>query len=190
MKIGLQRVEDTDTSNNLQKIVSSLGETQWGGTGIDTSASTGYPSVSAGVWSIGTYVGNSNMIITPTGGFAVKRVNRTGHTSVKGELVKSSTSTAGEVVLTGANDDMCIGCIYNAGVAEGSDVWVVIGGLAEVLFDASGCTLGYFVCTSATAGRADGTNASPPTTKHWQEIGHANTAASANGLGTIFMHFN
>lgn len=185
-KIGLQRVGDIGSANEMQKIVTAMGNTAYGGTGLDTSSSTGIAVVNGGTWSV-----PSNAMITPEGGYAIKLINRTGHASVKGEIVKASTSTAGEAIIAATSDDMPIGCVYNAGVAEGSAIWVVVAGIAEVLYDASGATLGYFVCvSSATAGRADGTNATPPTTLHWREIGHAIASASANSLGKIVMHFN
>jgi len=186
MKIGLQRVEDVGTSNNLQKIVSSLGETAWGGTNLDTSSSTGIPVINSGVWSV-----SSNAMETPEGGRAVKLINRTGHISVKGEIVIASTSTDMEVTLAPTSTEMPIGCIYNAGVAEGSYVWVVVSGIAEVLYDASATTRGNWVQTSAlTAGRADGSSGSSPGVAHFREIGHAITSASGNALGKIIMHLN
>lgn len=216
-KVGLQRADDSITANGMQQIVTALGSTAYGGLGIDTSASTGVPSVSSGTWSVsatltntlggtgldtssstgiavvngGTWSVPSNAMITPEGGYAVKLINRTGHASVKGEIVKASTTTDGEAVLVASSDPMPIGCVYNAGVAEGSAIWVVVAGIAEVLYDASGTTRGNLVVTSATAGRADGTLSTPPeTTVYWQKIGHALASASANSLGKIIMHFN
>lgn len=185
-KVGLQRVDDIGSANEMQKIVTAMGDPAYGGLGIDTSASTGVPVVNGGTWSV-----PSNAMITPEGGYAVKLINRTGHTSVKGEIVKASTSTAGEAILTTTGDDMPIGCVYNAGVAEGSAIWVVVAGIAEVLYDASAVTRGNWVQTSAaTAGRADGSSGSSPGVAHFREIGHAIASASGNALGKIIMHFN
>lgn len=185
-RIGLQRADDSTTANGMQQIVTALGSTAYGGLGIDTSASTGIAVVNSGTWSV-----PSNAMITPEGGYAVKLINRTGHASVKGEVVIASTTADGEVIICPTSEEMPVGCVYNAGVAEGSAIWVVVGGIAEVLYDAGGATVGDFVCVSAsTAGRADGTAASPEATTHWREIGHAIASASGNALGKIIMHFN
>lgn len=216
-KVGLQRADDSITANGMQQIVTALGSTAYGGLGIDTSASTGVPSVSSGTWSIsatlaaslggtgldtsastgipvvnsGTWSVPSNAMITPEGGYAIKLINRTGHASVKGEVVIASTSADGEVNIAPTSTEMPIGCVYNAGVAEGSAIWVVVAGIAEVLYDASATTRGNWVQTSAlTAGRADGSSGSSPGVAPFREIGHAIASASGNALGKIVIHFN
>lgn len=185
-KVGLQRVDDSITANGMQQIVTALGSTAYGGTGLDTSSSTGIAVVNSGTWSV-----PSNAMITPEGGYAVKLINRTGHTSVKGEVVIASTTADGEVNLTPTSSEMPFGIVYNAGVAEGSAIWVVVAGIAEVLYDASAITRGNWVQTSAlTAGRADGSSGSSPGVAPFREIGHAIASASGNALGKIVIHFN
>ncbi len=142
-------------------------------------------------WETGDVQIGDNLLITSIGGIAIKAVNRTGHTSVKGELVESSNTVAGEVTLEPANGVDCIGAIYNAGIAEGSDAWIGCIGIVEVLYDVNGAINGGWVETSnATNGRAVGTAASPsPAPQHFEEIGHAMEAAAANSLGKIKMQF-
>ncbi len=50
-------------------------------------------------WNTGDIQLGPNLLITSIGGIAIKAVNRTGHVSVKGELVESSSTVAGEVAL-------------------------------------------------------------------------------------------
>ncbi len=142
-------------------------------------------------WNTGDIQLGPNLLITSIGGIAIKAVNRTGHVSVKGELVESSLTVAREVNLEPANGIDCIGAIYNAGIAEGSDVWVGCTGIVEVLYDVSGAVFGGWVETSnVTNGRADGSAASPsPAPQHFEEIGHALESASGNTLGKIKMQF-
>lgn len=142
-------------------------------------------------WGTGDIQIGDNLLITSIGGIAIKAINRTGHTSIKGELVESSHTVAREVILEPANGVDTIGAIYNAGIAEGSDVWIGCAGIVEVLYDASGAVNGGWVETSnVTNGRAIGTAASPsPAPQHFEEIGHALEAAGANSLGKIKMQF-
>ncbi len=170
----------------IQKLLDELGN---GSTGnILTPDAAGLFKFS---WETDDVQIGGNLLITSIGGIAIKAVNRTGHTSVKGELVESSPTVAGEVTLEPANGVDCIGAIYNAGIAEGSDVWVGCIGIVEVLYDANGAVNGGWVETSnATNGRAVGTAASPsPAPQHFEEIGHSMEAAAANSLGKIKMQF-
>lgn len=142
-------------------------------------------------WGTGDMQIGDNLLITSIGGIAIKLINRTGHSSVKGEIVESSGTTDLEVTLlpSGAVDP--IGAIYNAGIAEGSNVWVVVAGIVQVLYDANGAINGGWVETSnATAGRADGSAATPAASpQHFEEMGHALEDAAANTLGKMTMHF-
>lgn len=102
-------------------------------------------------------------MITELGGLARKYTNKTGAPSVKGQLVAISTGTDDAVDTTGVSAINAMGVIYNSGVADGSDVWVVTDGPAEVLLkDTTAATKGYWVSTSDTAGRADATSATAP----------------------------
>ncbi len=128
---------------------------------------------------------------TPEGGFVVKLTNKSGANSVKGELVIASVAQDNAVASAGANDIECFGVFYEGGMADGSEVWIVIGGIAEILFDATGTTRGNWVGTGATAKRGDGSNGSPPAAPtHFQEFGHVIESAGANSLGKCIIHFN
>ena len=142
-------------------------------------------------WNTGDVQIGPNLLITTIGGIAIKAINRTGHSSVKGELVESSSTANGEVTLNPSGGVECIGTIYNAGIAEGSDVWVGCLGIVEVLYDVNGAINGGWVETSnVTNGRAKGDAASPAAApQHFEEIGHALEAAAANSLGKIKMQF-
>jgi len=138
--------------------------------------------------------------LTSIGGYAVKLQNQTGAASVKGTLVEASSGTDLAVNTITADAVDCIGVIYEDGVANGSDVWVVVGGVAEVLLeDGTAATRDYWVRTSETdAGRADATNAAPPggtvaaIEEHLAEIGHCleTVSSGTDVLCKILMHFN
>ena len=116
--------------------------------------------------------------------------------SVKGTIVDASTGTdnAADIADTDSTDP--IGVIYNSGVADGSEVWVVVAGIAQVLLeDTTASTRGNWVRTSSTtAGRADATTGSPPgaDVKHWQEVGHCTETqgAGTDVLAKMVLHFN
>lgn len=135
--------------------------------------------------------------LTPEGGIAVKLVNKTGSTTVKGSVV-SPTSTASAFTLSPVDSASPIGIVYDAGIADAAEAWVVIAGIAEVLFIGA-TVLGHFarVCvtgdTNAAAGKAisEAAPTSPfATDKHFQEIGHVIQARADAGLAKVVVHFN
>jgi len=140
---------------------------------------------------------------TDIGGLAVKMTNRTGAVSEAGRLVEASSSYDSAVDIVAANGVDCIGAFLDSGVADGSEAWIVIAGICDVLLeDNTGTTRDYWVKVSDTeAGYADGTNSAPPggtitnIQDHFSEIGHALQNISAGGVGThqlarIILHFN
>jgi len=150
-------------------------------------------------------MGTTNMLsdkvmITPLGGIAVKMTNKTGAASVKGTLVDTSTATDNAFAVEGADGLDPIGVVYESGVADGSECWVVIAGIVEVLLeDTTAATRGYWVRTSVnTAGRVDATNAAPPGGTiaaleiHLAEVGHCveTKTGGTDVLAKIVMHFN
>ena len=142
-------------------------------------------------WNTGDIQIGDNALITSIGGFAISLINRTGHNSVKGEVVESSSTVDLEVNLESIGGVDPIGVIYNAGISEGSSIWVVVAGIVEVFYDANGAINNGWVETSnATAGRADGSAATPAASpQHFEEIGHALEDATANTLGKMNLHF-
>lgn len=134
--------------------------------------------------------------ITPEGGLAIQYINQTGETSVKGTTVRiTADSTVGK---TAINVPDCIGVIYNSGIPVGQKVWVVISGVAQVLFK-NATTAGYLARTFVTAdvGSVVGKALSeavptPPfaNDKHFCEIGHIIETVGAPGLARVNLHFN
>ena len=134
---------------------------------------------------------------TATGerGFLVKIVNRTGESSVKGKVVSASTTADNEAILQ-TNEYDAFGVIQQAGVAQGSEMWVwVTGSICQVLFE-SGVTptRGYVAICSDVDGRADQFsnpgNGLPAVDIHFKEIGHILQTGSAGGLALVTLHFN
>lgn len=130
-------------------------------------------------------------------GVLMRYVNRTGHTSVKGELVAVSTSADREVILQASEYDV-IGVVAEAGVAEGSEVWVwEVGSVCQVLYkDGVAATRGNILVAADTDGRAiDVANPGsglPATDTHFKECGHVMQTMSAgtNVLVLATIHFN
>ena len=178
-------MNEQDLNWYIQKMLDILGGGSTGELLVPDTASLKFK------WQSGDIPIGDNVLITADGGFAIPYINRTGHSSVRGEVVQLSSTADREVNLEDSGGINPMGIIYNAGIAEGSNVWVVTSGRVEVWFDASGAIKGGWVETSnLTAGRADGSAASPkPAPDHFEEIGHAEEAAAANALGFINLHF-
>jgi hypothetical protein len=142
----------------------------------------------------------TSFFLTPLGGIAIKLINKTGSASVKGELVKANTALADSFILAGVDEAEVLGIVYEAGVADGNECFVIVYGIAEVLLeDSLASTYGHWARTSVTqAGRADITNAAPPgggiiqIDQHLKEIGHCieSVTAGTNKLAKIVTHFN
>jgi hypothetical protein len=132
---------------------------------------------------------------TEEGGRAIKLTNRTGAPSVKGQIVEASGSYDNAFQTAVATSYDPIGAVYESGIADGSDCWIVCGGRAQVLLeDSTAATRGYWVGTSTvTGGRADATSASSPglALAHFRELGHCieSVPAGTNKLAFIMMHF-
>jgi hypothetical protein len=130
-------------------------------------------------------------------GFLLKFINRTGGSSVKGTLVSPSTSADREVIKQANEYDM-IGVVQEAGVAEGSEMWVwTVGSVCQVLFkDTVAATRGNILLAADTDGRAiDTTNPGsglPGTDTHFKECGHVleSKSAGTDVLALASIHFN
>lgn len=130
-------------------------------------------------------------------GFLAKFINRTGHTSVKGELVACSTATDREVILQ-ANEFDTIGVVQEAGVAEASEMWIWLNGsVCQVLYkNSTAATRGNLLLAADTDGRCiDVTNPGsgvPATETHFKECGHVlqSVGAGTNVLALAMIHFN
>lgn len=145
--------------------------------------------------------------LTAIGGYAVKLTNKTGSNTVAGQTVRAdndvATGTDDAVILTAADEFETIGVFLDSGIADGSEAWVVVFGIADVAMeDNTAATRGNWVRTSVTeAGYADATNAAPPgggipeIDQHLHEIGHCIESVAAGGgsthiLARCLIHFN
>ena len=102
--------------------------------------------------------------------------------------------------VSGIDEAMPIGVVYESGIADGQECWICIAGRCQVLLqNSTASTKGYWVRTSTSAaGRADITNAAPPgggipeLDIHQHEIGHCleTKTDGTNVLAYILVHFN
>jgi len=122
---------------------------------------------------------------SPLGGTCIKVTNKTGGNTVAGRLVKTSTANDDAVVYTAIGDTECIGVFLESGIADGSEAWVVVGGIADVMLDDNVAAVhGNWMGTGAGAGYAR-TQASPAAApQHFEEIGHCLESVAATGAGT------
>lgn len=133
--------------------------------------------------------------LTPEGGIAVKLTNRTGSASVKGSIVSASTQYNNAFKLQDDTYD-ALGVVYETGIANGSECWVIQSGIAEILLeDSSTSDRGNWVKASTQVGRALANSSEPAqgvisaTSEHFKEIGHC-ILASTGGLSKAVLHFN
>ena len=141
---------------------------------------------------------SANMKFTPEGGLAILLINKTGSVSVKGRGIEPNTALDNSVVLVGIDEVDCIGVFYEAGIADGELAWIVIAGIANVLF--IGATTRHHFArvnittdTDAVAGGiiSEALPTSPfATDKHFAEIGHILETIGAAGLAKVNLHFN
>ncbi|MHA2333071.1 MAG: hypothetical protein ACXAEU_13710 [Candidatus Hodarchaeales archaeon] len=127
------------------------------------------------------------------GGIAVSFINKTGADSIKGTIVEAATTANRGVQIAAGNSDHPIGVIYENGIADGSEVLVVIYGPAYVLLkDGTASSSGNWVRTSDVAGRADATLADPDAGTHGREVGHSleTKTAGSNVLMFTVLHFS
>lgn len=130
-------------------------------------------------------------------GTLLKYINRTGHASVKGELVSPSQTVDREVILQ-ANEYDTIGVVAEAGIAEGQEIWVwTIGSVCQALLkDTVTAAQGEVALAADTDGRLDRTtnpgSGLPGTDIHFKEVGHVmqDVAGGTNQLCLIHLHTN
>lgn len=136
--------------------------------------------------------------LTAIGGYAIKLTNETGANTIAGQLVKADTATNDAVVLTAASDTECFGVFLDSGDPNGSETWVVVGGIADVAMgDNEAATRGNWVeVHDSEAGYADATGGSPAAApEHFEEIGHCIESVAAGGapgthiLARCVLHF-
>jgi hypothetical protein len=132
--------------------------------------------------------------MTPIGGFAIKLTNKTGGNTVAGQLVIPSNPGGADTddafeTATGSDENV-IGIVLDAGVSDGSEAWIVISGIADVLMDGGGSTRGDRIISSGTAGSADVWNVGGAVATHFLEIGHCIETRVGAGLARCVLHFN
>jgi len=140
---------------------------------------------------------STNVKFTPEGGLAIKLTNETGGNSVKGSVVHAGETVANSFELQSDEYD-AIGVVYDDGIADGEECWVVVSGIAEVLLkDSTAATVGYWVKSADTDGRAEVTTAPSgigaiAASEHFREIGHCLESATAGTdvLVKVVLHFN
>lgn len=140
---------------------------------------------------------SANVKFTAEGGLAIKLVNKTGSNSVKGTVIRAGTVVDNSFSLE-TEEFEAIGVVYDNGIADGNDCFVVVSGIAEVLLkDGTAATRGYWVKCADIDGRAEVTT--PPTgigalstAEHFKEIGHCieSKSSGTNVLAKIVLHFN
>lgn len=128
--------------------------------------------------------------ITSIGGIAVKLTNKTGSNTSAGQLVIASTSTANAFETAGASDDRVIGIVFESGVVDGSEAWIVYAGFASVKMDAGGAAFGDRIISSTTAGTGLVSNNPGSPAVHFQEIGHSLGTAVGGGFVKCSIHLN
>ena len=116
----------TAGGNIVGNVVSAVGNVQ----GVD-GVFSGTVYGTTGTFSAG--VGNSYFKITPEGGFAVRLTNKSGEVTVKGQIVGIKTGTDNAFDLTAVGATYNLGVVYESGVADAAECWVVVGGIAQVL---------------------------------------------------------
>ena len=167
-------INDTRSSNKSGVVVYE----------VDTVASA---TKGGGTW-------RGTVAYSPLGGIMVKLTNKTGANSVKGTVVYASTTTDNAFGVNPIDGDMPFGVVYDNGIADGAECWVVISGIAEVLMtDSAAATRSYIAYSSATtAGRISVSASAPAATTHFREIGHTleSKTAGTNVLVKCILHFN
>lgn len=155
----------------------------------------GYNVIKTIVSTSDVLVQGSKFLVTSLGGIAIKMTNGTGSPTVKGNLVSASPSAANKFTLQ-ANEFDAVGVVYESGIADGSETWVIIQGVAHVLWkNSTTATKGYVALAADTDGRV--INVAVPTSnpivaEHFKEIGHVleDNGGGIDQLVKVILHFN
>lgn len=138
---------------------------------------------------------NEKAGMTEIGGHCIKLTNKTGVNSVAGKVVEADGATDDAVELNAAGGDHPIGVFLDSGITDGSEAWVVVGGIADVLLDDNVAAVrGQWMGSGVGIGYAR-TQPAPPAAWHGDEIGHCIESVAATGGGThilarCVLHFN
>ena len=130
----------------------------------------------------GRYAADPTLILTgpktavsPIGGLLTRLINKTGANSVKGTVVEldDGVDFAFDIAPVDAID--AFGIVYEDGIADGDECWVVTYGAADILIeDGTASTRDNFVKVGdTTPGRALMDTATPASQAiHFRELGH------------------
>jgi hypothetical protein len=175
-----------------------------GSSRLSLSASAAFPTTDGGL-SIGTGTNGFSDVfcqkvrMTAEGGLAIRLTNKTGGASIKGYIAEADTTTDDAFTYTTDGVPDPIGIVYEAGIADGSECWVVVAGIADVYYGGA-VTRGTFSRVPVAADGApyatgmaiaEAVPTSPfATDKHFQEIGHPIESIGSAGLARTVLHFN
>lgn len=172
------------TGNIVGNVVSAIGNVQ-GANGVFSNGVSG----ASGTFSAG--VGNSYFKITPEGGFAVRLTNKSGVVSVKGQIVSHKGTVARAFDLTAVDENHCLGVVYESGIADAAECWVVVSGIAQVLMK-NAATMGHIcrIPLNTDDGEAAGyaMDAAQSGTASVYKIGDVLETADAEVLCKVLLH--
>ncbi len=138
---------------------------------------------------------DAKIAFSELGGLMIKLTNKTGSATVKGSVICPSDAYDNSFKLQ-ADEFDAIGVVYESGIADGQEAWIVISGIAEVLFKDGVAAVREYVALSAdTDGRATNIavpSSNPVVAEHFKEIGHTleSKNAGTNVLVKCILHFN
>jgi len=183
---GIEAGGDITAGGNIVgRVVIAVGNVQ-GANGVFSNSVSG----ATGTFSAG--VGNSDFKITPEGGFAVRLTNKSGADSVQGQIVSHKGTVANAFDLTAVNANHCLGVVYESGVEDGAECWVVVSGIAQVLMK-NAATMGH-ICriplNTDDEGKAAGyaMDAVQSDTASVYKIGDVLETANADVLCKVLLH--
>lgn len=138
---------------------------------------------------------NGRCALTADGGLAVKMTNDMGEATSRGLIVAGTTASINNAFIRQTNEYDAIGVLYEAGIADGDETWVVVAGMAEVTLDGAHGDAGWgtWIGAGTTDGLASGSIApnglgALQANTHFKELGHAVGSGSAGNQVKIILH--
>ena len=136
--------------------------------------------------------------LTDDGGLAILLINRTGSSSIKGEIVRPDPTTPGAVTKIIIDRPDPIGVFLESGVPDYGYAWIVVSGIAYIYVIGS-TSQGWYVRGFITGdsgyiagqGKTENVPSAPfSSDKHFYEIGHCIEGRYGAGLVRCVIHFN
>ena len=140
--------------------------------------------------------------ITALGGMAIKLTNNTGANTIQGQVVMVDPAEDDAFILCAGNTDtdnanIAIGIVFESGVADEAEAWIVVSGIADVAMEDNVAAVRSFWIGASEAedGYADVVDHPKNAPDHMHEIGHCIESVAAGGGGThilarCIIHFN